>query len=344
MRSAIKQAMTVLMAAAGLAGCGNMDDLESAVGEDGAGSVGGAAEEVTTLSSALSFSECSTRIATRGNETAVRAVVGNLVSMHDLGNGARGEYSNGASIFCNGANGETKYVIGLIRQKYFFMGAQALGYPSTDELPNSFNTGRYNYFNWPNQLILWKSGAAEAFEIHGAILHRFGNLGSEDGMMGFATGDETAISGSRRRNIFEFGRIFWTSTGGAWPVMTSVGNPSNKLVEFNLARLTSVSMQADGLGGGCLRASGAGFTPGQTVMLRITNPNQILDQGSVVVASNGTFSFVDVPGNQTGQCAISSSIRKVNGFATAWAFELNTGKSAVAAFSTTAGGTFTGTM
>ncbi len=70
MRSAMKQAMTVLMAAA--------------------------AEQHAHRQPA--------------NETAVKAVVGNLVSMHDLG--ARGEHSNRASIFCNGANsGSQQHVL-----------------------------------------------------------------------------------------------------------------------------------------------------------------------------------------------------------------------------------------
>jgi hypothetical protein len=336
MKSTIKMAAAAMAVATGLVGCGDMED---GLGDDGAGSRAGTnAEEVTTVTSPLTSAECSARVISRGNEPAVRAIVGNLVSTTDLITGVRGDYTNNASIYCTNATGLTKFVIGLIRAKYHFKGAQNfIGYPTTDEEPTLFATGRFNFFQ--SGIVLWKNGAPEAFEIHGAIRSLWVGLGNEWGEMGFPTGDETAISNGRRRNIFEFGRIFWTSTNSAWPVMTSTGNPSDRLANQNRPRITSASMQAS-TDDGCLSASGAAFTAGRTVELRLTNPNGIADVvGHTTVRTDGTFSFTDV-----APCTDDQFIKKVNGVATVWAVETSTGKSAVAGFFTSAGDPFVGTM
>ncbi len=357
MNSRLKVAITVVFATAGLVGCA---DVEGGAGGDvsGAGDVGGGvsggggatgdivdlvAGDVKAAAQTFTPAQCSTRIINRGNETATKALVGDLVSVTDLTTGARGDYTKNASIYCNGANGDTKIVLGLIRAKYQGLGAQNfLGYPTSDELPNQFNTGRFNVFT-SGGVVLWKNGAPEAFEVHGAIRGLFATMGSEFGEMGFALSDETSLSGSRKRNIFEFGRLYWTNSSlGAWPVLTtSGGNPSDRLAQLSLPRVTTASMRADQTGGGCLSISGAGFTAGQTVEFRITNPDRVAEiAGSASVRSDGTFSFTDV----APLCSDRTVIKKVNGIVTVHVFERGTGKSAVGGFFTSAGTDFVGTM
>ena len=196
MKTTIKAVAAAMLLTTGLVGCGDMEDSSDSEATD----------DVTSVTSAFTSAECSTKVINRGNETATKAIVGNLVSITDLTTGVRGDYSKNASIYCNNANGDTKFVLGLIRAKYLAKGAQTfIGYPTTDEVPTLFGDGRFNFFQ--SGLVLWKGGASEAFEIHGAIRTLYAGLGSEWGEMGFAQSDETAISGSRRRNIFEFGRI-----------------------------------------------------------------------------------------------------------------------------------------
>lgn len=108
-------------------------------------------------------------------------------------------------------------VHGLIRNKWAALGGERseLGYPKTDE--TSTPGGRYSLFQ--RGVVLWKTGAPEAFEVHGAILGRYISLGSEKGFLGFPTTDETKPpDGIGRFNHFEHGSIYWKPTTGAHEV------------------------------------------------------------------------------------------------------------------------------
>ncbi|HMB93881.1 MAG TPA: hypothetical protein VKP65_23730 [Rhodothermales bacterium] len=106
---------------------------------------------------------------------------------------------------------EAHEVHGLIRAKWAKLGWERsfLGYPKTDESASSGGAkGHYNLFQ--GGAIIWKQGAKEAFEMHGAIRSKFGQMGWEAGLLGFPTTDETNTpDGIGRYNHCEKGSIYW---------------------------------------------------------------------------------------------------------------------------------------
>ena len=128
-------------------------------------------------------------------------------------------YEHG-SIFWHRLTGAHE-VHGLIHAKWLQLRAERgfLGYPRTDELPSGGGAkGRYNLFK-PGSAIIYKDGATEAFETHGAIRSKFGELGWEAGFLGFPTTDETKTpDGKGRFNHFDGGSIYWKRTISAHEV------------------------------------------------------------------------------------------------------------------------------
>lgn len=118
-------------------------------------------------------------------------------------------YEHG-SIYWNPLTGAHE-VHGLIRAKWAKLGWERsfLGYPKTDESDSGGGAkGRFNLFQ--GGAITWKQGAKEAFETHGAIRSKFGQMGWEAGFLGFPTTDETHTpDGVGRFNHFEGGSIYW---------------------------------------------------------------------------------------------------------------------------------------
>ena len=117
-------------------------------------------------------------------------------------------------------------VHGLIRGKWAKLGWEKsfLGYPKTDESDSGGGAkGRYNLFQ--GGAITWKQGAKEAFETHGAIRSKFGQMGWEAGFLGFPTTDETHTpDGIGRFNHFEGGSIYWKPTTSAHEVHGLIRN------------------------------------------------------------------------------------------------------------------------
>jgi uncharacterized protein with LGFP repeats len=90
-----------------------------------------------------------------------------------------------------------------------------LGYPNQDK---TTTTGG-DYINFESGVILLKTGADEAFEVHGAIRGCYIPLDSEKGFLGFPSTDETvAPDHVGRFNRFEHGAILWKPTIGAHEV------------------------------------------------------------------------------------------------------------------------------
>jgi L,D-peptidoglycan transpeptidase YkuD (ErfK/YbiS/YcfS/YnhG family) len=109
----------------------------------------------------------------------------------------------------------THWVGGAILERYQALGGpQGLhGHPITDELSTPNGRGRYNHF-WAGS-IYWTPYTG-AHSVHGYIHQRWGQLGWENGPLGFPTTDEFGTPDGRGRyNHFEFGSIYWTPTTGA---------------------------------------------------------------------------------------------------------------------------------
>lgn len=101
-------------------------------------------------------------------------------------------------------------VHGLIREKWAKLGWEKsfLGYPKTDESNSPVQNGKYNQFQ--GGTILWFPGSKEAFEVHGAIRNKWGQLNWESGILGFPLTDETKTpDGIGRFNHFQHGSIYW---------------------------------------------------------------------------------------------------------------------------------------
>ena len=102
-------------------------------------------------------------------------------------------------------------VHGRIRAKWAKLGWErsVLGYPKTDEADSGGGAqGRFNLFQ--GGAITWKQGASEAFETHGAIRSKFGQMGWEGGFLGFPTTDETPTpDGVGRFHHFDAGSVYW---------------------------------------------------------------------------------------------------------------------------------------
>ncbi|WP_282783113.1 MULTISPECIES: YiiX/YebB-like N1pC/P60 family cysteine hydrolase [unclassified Nocardia] len=90
-----------------------------------------------------------------------------------------------------------------------------LGYPTSDELVNPDGIGRRQYFD--GGTVYWKLN--EAYYVAGAIRDRWGEIGWEQGLLGYPVSDETATAdGVGRFNRFDNGSIYWHPGTGAYEV------------------------------------------------------------------------------------------------------------------------------
>lgn len=126
---------------------------------------------------------------------------------------------NGGSIYWSPATGAHE-VHGLIRQKWAGLGWErsSLGYPRTDETVghDEKKEGRFNHFQGGS--IYWHPQTG-AFEVHGAILAKYRELGAEASLLGYPTTDETATPDRVGRfNHFQRGSIYWTPSTWAHEV------------------------------------------------------------------------------------------------------------------------------
>ena len=132
-------------------------------------------------------------------------------------NGGRRQEFQGAAIYWR--LNQAYAIGGAIRAKWNLAGAEGgpLGYPTTDEVSVSKNSGRYN--NFENGTITW-SGPTGARLLFGLIRDRWSALGREDGGLGYPTGDEqVAVDGVGHFAYFEDGSAIYSFPPiGAWRV------------------------------------------------------------------------------------------------------------------------------
>ncbi|WP_327168687.1 FG-GAP-like repeat-containing protein [Streptomyces subrutilus] len=109
-------------------------------------------------------------------------------------------------------------VHGTIYAKYIETGGPGgwLGYPTTDEIANTDNKGRYNHFRHRSQTsdtasIYWASGSA--WSVRGTIRQKWMALGAEKSFLGYPRSDEYDVYGGPRED-FENGYIRHNRTTG----------------------------------------------------------------------------------------------------------------------------------
>lgn len=107
--------------------------------------------------------------------------------------------------------------VGPIYQRWQedFGGASGwLGYPTTAETVCADGVGKYCDFQGGS--IYHKPGVG-AFEVHGYILEKYRNMGSERSLLGYPKSDEipTSTGAVSRMNRFENGIIYWHPSAGA---------------------------------------------------------------------------------------------------------------------------------
>jgi hypothetical protein len=128
---------------------------------------------------------------------------------------------------------DTEYVVyGSIFEHYWHV-SNILGLPTAEEI-DATGGGRYQTFEGGD--IYWR-GDTGAWEVHGAILQRWLDLGGSGGILGYPLSDEepvfqyfpsvepggegvTLIIG--RSSRFEQGVIYWSEATGAWEVMGKI--------------------------------------------------------------------------------------------------------------------------
>lgn len=191
----------------------------------------------------------------------------------------------GGSIYWHYATGAHE-VHGLIRQKWANLGWERsfLGYPTTDETPGRDleGKGRFNRFQGGG---IWWHPANGAFEVHGAILQKYLELGAEGSLLGYPATDETGTpDGVGRFNHFQLGSIYWTPYTGAhevhglirqlwaergWERNPAVGYPiTDELIpdrHMGFARPLVIRRPGLGLPSDVFRLPAAATTPGLAV-------------------------------------------------------------------------------
>jgi hypothetical protein len=127
-----------------------------------------------------------------------------------------GRYNHfqGGSIYWTPNTGAFE-VHGPIRDKWSQLGWEKsiLGYPTGDEATTPDGIGRYHSFQGGS--IYWSPNTG-AFEVHGSIREKWGQLGWERSCLGYPISDEEPSSGGwDRQSRFQHGIIKWSPSNGA---------------------------------------------------------------------------------------------------------------------------------
>jgi uncharacterized protein with LGFP repeats len=103
-----------------------------------------------------------------------------------------------------------KVLRGAILDRYVAHGGpQVLGFPTTDDVPAANGGARAEL---QRGAIYWSSGTG-AHVVRGDILAKWRQRGAESGVLGYPTGDDTAVPGGFTTD-FRGGSIWWSHAAG----------------------------------------------------------------------------------------------------------------------------------
>lgn len=137
------------------------------------------------------------------------------------GLGSYRHYQGGSIYWHHAFPSEAFVVRGLIKEKWSQIGWEQspLGFPVSDELPAGDLGGKMSLFD--GGAILYRPDLG-THEIHGAIFHRWRDLGDIN-RLGFPLTDELTTPDTRGRyNHSERGSIYWTPQTDAWEVSADI--------------------------------------------------------------------------------------------------------------------------
>ncbi|WP_448641035.1 reprolysin-like metallopeptidase [Geodermatophilus sp. URMC 63] len=141
-------------------------------------------------------------------------VIGEQCGLRD--GGCRQHFQNGSLYWSPGTGAQP--VNGAIRARWGQLGWENgwLGYPVTGEVCGLRSGGCYQHFQ--NGSVYW-SPATGAQPVNGAIRARWGQLGWENGWLGYpVTGEVCGLRSGGCYQHFQNGSVYWSPATGAQPV------------------------------------------------------------------------------------------------------------------------------
>ena len=138
------------------------------------------------------------------------------------GDGCYQNFING-NIYWSPATGAWD-ISGGIGNKWVTLGAErsTIGYPTAAEVRGLKSGGAYQ--SYQNGRIYW-TPATNAVDISGDILTKWEEMNAENSPLGYPTATEVrGLKSNGAYQQFQIGRIYWTSTTGAFPVSGGIGD------------------------------------------------------------------------------------------------------------------------
>ncbi|MEV0764476.1 hypothetical protein [Nocardia sp. NPDC050435] len=129
-------------------------------------------------------------------------------------------FANNAAIYWTGETG-AHALAGPIRNKWGALGYEtgALRYPVTSVAATPAGNGEFVQFQGGS---IYYSVGTDAHQIGGFIRDKWGQLGWENGPLGFPLSDEAAGAKGSRYNMFPGGVVYWSAATGAHAVWGSI--------------------------------------------------------------------------------------------------------------------------
>jgi uncharacterized protein with LGFP repeats len=118
----------------------------------------------------------------------------------------------GGTLFWSSSTG-AKMVRGALLDRYTsYGGPVVLGFPTADDGPTKDGGGAL--VRLTGGTIYWKQADGSTHVVRGALRDRYESLGGTAGLLGYPTGDDTAV-GPGYLTSFSGGTLFWSSSTGA---------------------------------------------------------------------------------------------------------------------------------
>ncbi|MDR3152006.1 MAG: hypothetical protein LBT85_00880 [Bifidobacteriaceae bacterium] len=153
--------------------------------------------------------------------------MGSITSYEMPDNKGSAQTFQGGNIYWLKSNGGTFSVWGAIKNRYsnaMWGRSSYLGYPTSNELPRSKGVAQ----TFQGGTIYWVSKTNKTYIVKGAIKNKYSSVNGTNGFLSFPKSDELLDSRGVGQ-IYDNGKIFWTSSKGAYIVYGAIGDLYNSL-------------------------------------------------------------------------------------------------------------------